>query len=376
MKRCLLDLVEKSSKNVEKINPFVYYEVDGYKIDNTHLTKWYEREFNTTAKFVYRDFHDLKKHLKEIDINLEHDYNLEFLKYLKNNYSHVHLLFSGGADSLTILEKSYYNNIKLDETITLALENIDLPCNEEYRKLALPKLKKYREIINKVTILEYSFDLVANYFKDPYTFFSVTTDPIIPVNFSIAIRDALKKYEKNDDICIIKGSDKPTLMYHNSKWYSVLIDSSLDGDQMIPNIIYFWLDIKNIKSLLKDSICYRNYIINNNLYKDDDQTQFFKAGKSPVENAVINRSHVDNWEVQFEKDNNKTRSKLKQRIIDAVNGNHNNVLSNYYTACNTFYSFFPEALTLEGQKEYNAGKFAWIIDLETFDVYTQEEFFQ
>ena len=375
MRSCLLDLIKKSSESVEKRNPFVYYEVDGYKIDNTHLAKWYEKEFGTTAKFVYRDFSDLKKQLQTTKIDLEHDYNSDFLKFLRSNYDHVHLLFSGGADSLTILEKAYFDQIKLDETITLVIEDIELPCNREYKNLALPKLEKYKQTISKTTILEYSFDSVADYFKDPYTFFSITTDPIIPVNFSIAVRDALKNYNNIENSCLIKGSDKPTLMFYNSKWYSVLVDASLDGDQMIPNIIYFWLDIKNIKSLLKDSICYKNYIVDNNLHKKTDETQFFKVGKSSLENSIINRSCVDDWETQFEKDNNKKNSKLKKRIIDAVNGNHNKLLANYYTACNTFYKIFPDALTLEGQNQYNTGKFAWIIDLETFDVYTQEEFF-
>ena len=40
----------------------------------------------------------------------------------------------------------------------------------------------------------------------------------------------------------------------------------------------------------------------------------------------------------------------------------------------TFYEVFPETKTESGLKEYhNNGKFAWFIDLDSLEIYTQDE---
>ena len=59
-------------------------------------------------------------------------------------------------------------------------------------------------------------------------------------------------------------------------------------------------------------------------------------------------------------------SKAVQRVHDAIDQNHYDLLINYYTAKKTFNSILPDFDT-------DSGKFAWLIDMDTLEVYTQKQ---
>lgn len=369
----LLDLVNQSNSRVHQTDHFCYYEVDGFKIDNKHLVSWYEKTYNTTATFVYRDLDIIKQNLKKCVIDLNYDYNAEFIKHLRSKYKKVNLFYSGGADSETILNTAQKIDFRFDETITLVVDNIDLPCNIEVKELALRGLEKYKKNIKKPSIIAYTFDDVEKYFANEYSYFAGPCDAMVPLGFGAAKYSSLQQYFHHKDSCFIKGNDKPQIVYYNNKWYATMIDSDIDGDQCIPNVVYFWLDADNIKSYIKESILYRDYIIQTN-FDNTKSLQFFKPSSDPASNSVINRVCVDNWKIQFKKSDSKLNHKSQQRLTDALSNNRYNLLVNYFSSYKMFNSIFPETVYPEGLENYHQqGKFAWFIDLDSLQVYTQNE---
>ena len=80
---------------------------------------------------------------------------------------------------------------------------------------------------------------------------------------------------------------------------------------------------------------------------------------------MLGRSKVTNGDRQHFKNQKYDSRKAVQRTRDAIDANHCDLLVNYYTAKKTFYNILPDY--------NNPGKFAWFIDIDTLEVFTQEQ---
>jgi hypothetical protein len=267
----------------------------------------------------------------------------------------VRLFFSGGADSVTILDTAVQNNISIDKLICLTCDDIELECNREIKLCAMPVAEKYN-----YEIVSTSYNQHAEAYKDPLSFFRISG--ALTTQFRSAL-DVNPNFIHQDNTVYIKGSDKPQMVRYNNRWYAVFIDSQMGGDYKHPNVKCFWLDPMNIKSYVKDALLYREYLLENNLVKEG--LQFFKASQDPKIGAVLGRSSVINADAQHVKNQKYISSKAMQRTHDAIDANHYDLLINYYTAKKTFNSILPDYT--------DSGKFAWFIDIDTLDVFTQEQ---
>ena len=371
----LLDLCKLSNQRVEDQDPFCFWQVDGYKLDNKHLVMWYEKVHGTRAKFVYRDYARLKHNLQNTEIYLDHNYHLEFLKHLRSTHGSLKLMYSGGTDSATILDMAYKNSIRIDETITLVIEDINLPSNTEQRNIVLPSLEKYRSVINKDTQVVYTHEDIERHFDDRFAFFSGPCDAVIPVGFTAAKYTALKGYYQDKDTCIISGIDKPEILYYNKKWYATCIDSAVAwGDHSIPNLVPFYMDADNIKGYVKDCILFRNHLVGKNLVSDDF-FQFFQPDQTKEHTQALERLEIAGSQHQLTEGKLSTNNeKTLLRFKECFGHNQFTTLIKYFEAMKTFYEVFPETKTESGLKEYhNNGKFAWFIDLDSLEIYTQDE---
>jgi hypothetical protein len=371
----LLELCKLSNDRVESQNPFCFWEVDGYKLDNKHLVMWYEKSYGTKAKFVYRDYDLLKDNLKNTTIDLDHYYHLDFLKYLRSRYKTVKLLYSGGTDSATILDMAYLNNIMIDDTITLFIEDINLPSNSEQKNIAIPGLEKYKSIIGKSHMVKIGYDVIETHFKDHYSFFSSPCDCNFPVGFSAAKYGPLEEYQSGNDTCIISGIDKPEIVFYNGRWYATMIDNAVAfGDQSVTNLLPFYMDARNIKGYVKDCILYRNWLIKKNRVSRDNWQLFRCSAPVGEQSRIINRIDVDNSEYLIANNKAVTNGEKHQlRFKECFGLGNFTFFTKYFKAVETFYNVFPDVRTESGLKKYHSnGKFAWFIDLDSLEVHTQD----
>jgi len=351
----LQTLIEESTQRVEQQRHPCYWSADGYKFDNKNLAVWYEKDTGSFTTFVDSQIDQLREQLTNTTIDMNRNYNREYLEYLKTQYSEVRLFFSGGADSVTILDTAVQNNISIDKLICLTCDDIELECNREIKLCAMPVAEKYN-----YEIVSTSYNQHAEAYKDPLAFFRISG--ALTTQFRSAL-DVNPNFIHQDNTVYIKGSDKPQMVRYNNRWYAVFIDSQMGGDYKHPNVKCFWLDPMNIKSYVKDALLYRQYLLENNLVKEG--LQFFKASQDPKIGAVLGRSSVINADAQHVKNQKYISSKAMQRTHDAIDANHYDLLINYYTAKKTFNSILPDYT--------DSGKFAWFIDIDTLDVFTQEQ---
>ena len=353
-------LINKSTIRVEAENHTCYWTADGYKFDNANLALWYETDRQSYVSYVDSQIDIIRGYL-QTSIDMECDYNKQFLHYLRTSYEQLNLYFSGGADSLTILETAHLNNISFDKIICQTCDDINLECNREIKRCAIPVLEKYKLNYNIVsTTWQDHFEK----YSSEYSFFTNPMPNVLPFR---ACPDSEVSY-KAQDACYIVGKDKPQLVKHNKKWYVVLMDTQSSVTKKNPFLKSFWLDAFNIKSYVKDAILYKEYLLENDLV-NKNKLQFFKPDQNPVVNGILKRSKVHMAETQLLKNiNNYTSSKNLQRIVDAISNQRMDVLVNYFSAMKKFNSVLPDYAYKNAP-----GRFAWFIDLDSLEVFTQQE---
>ena len=362
-------LVAESTKRVEEEKHTAYWTADGYKFYNKNLATWYETTKNSFVTFVDTNIDKIREQLSDTSVDMSKDYNKEYLEYLKSNYDKVNLWFGGGADCLTILETAVHNNIMIDNLICLTFDDVNLECNREIKQCALPVLEKYKSKFGSYEIVPTSFDDHANRYSDELSFFTEPMPAIVPFRGNL---DGLPSYKLKTNACYIKGADKPQIVRHGKKWYAVLIDVQTAGDWHDPNIKCFWLDQLNIKSYIKDALLYREYLLSADRVNQND-LQFFKPNIDPIFGDVLGRSKVHNHNMQFA---NKEifNNKNVERISDILKNNRLDILVNYFTAMKKFTELVPEYGHNDGfQALKSGGKFAWFIDLDSLEVFTQQQ---
>jgi len=369
MKMTLNKLVAESTKRVEEEKHTAYWTADGYKFYNKNLATWYETTKNSFVTFVDTNIDKIREQLSDTSVDMSKDYNKEYLEYLKSNYDKIHLFFSGGADSLTILETAVHNNIMIDNLICLTFDDVNLECNREVKECALPVLEKYAGQFGSYEIETTTFDNMRDRYKDELSFF-VARSP-----FKLPFRSDLHTIS-SDKIAYIKGADKPQMVRHNNKWYAVFLDNQTGADWQCSNLKLFWLDPMNIKSYIKDALLYREYLLSSDLV-DASPHQFFKPSQDPNVGDVLGRSRVHNYDKQLVKNIPNTKyqsSKNVQRINDAINNSRMDVLVNYFTAMKKFSELVPKYGHNDGFKLLQStGKFAWFIDIDSLEVFTQQQ---
>ena len=360
----LKDLTIASTKRVEEQNHTCYWTADGYKFDNSNLALWYEKENKSFVTYVDSQIDTIRGQL-QTPIDMEFDYNLQFLRYLQSTYETVNLFFSGGADSLTILELAIQNNIQFDTLICQTCDDINLECNREIRDCALPIVEKHKDKFGQCIIHTTSWDEHADRFSDELSFFVQPTPNIVPFRSD---PDSIPKLNE-PNVCYISGKDKPHVVFYNNKWYAVLVDNQNSLNKCNPNLKAFWLDAFNIKSYVRDAILFKHYLLENNLVKH--QLQFFHPNQDQTINSILGRSEVHNFQSQLLKKRPNTKyrsSKNAQRITDAVSQQRMDVLVNYFTAMKNYNMILPEYAYKD-----TPGKFAWFIDLNSLEVFTQKQ---
>ena len=368
MRDKLLRLAERSTRIIEERNIQNYWEAEGYKFYNRPLMQWYEKEFGVFAEAVSLQLPSIRKNLLDKNIDMNRNYDLEYLQKLRNDHYYLQLMFSGGHDSLTVFLEAVENGIYIDEVVMhLSSNSVDDYENREIKLNALPWVQKYIQRIGKYTFIEHNTQMFNEVYQDPWALFKIPEFGTMPLTF----RRIFLGYEKRlvtTNSCYIKCSDKPQLLYYNKRWYVYSLDANFGGSAHIPNLKYFWYEGDNIKSLIKQSRLYRDYLIQqtglpieNKYYKSYDLDQ------------VIGRREILHHDEFKKQDANSFSDKDKAAMIQDLKNNEWTFLTNYFTCLKTFYDVFPEMKNKPFSEFNNRGKFFWLIDIDNLNVYSQKE---
>lgn len=363
-------LIADSTNKVESEKHTAYWTANGYKFDNKLLALWYETATNNFVTFVDTQLDQIRENLSS-PIDMEKDYNLDYLQYLRQEYDKVHLMFSGGADCLTILDMAIENNLLIDNLICFTCDSIELENNREIKYCALPVINQYKGKYGSYEIVSTTWDDHCDAYTDEMRFFKQTATHTNPFNSAWMSGHIWYQLKKNN--CYIKGADKPQLLKYNNRWYAINQDSSSIGDWKNPDVKAFWLDAQNIKSYVKDAILYRQHLLESDSV-DNSSLQFFKPGQDQQINSILGRSKVHNHDQQLGKHKTDSSkhclpiSKGLQRMKDALSVGRMDVLVNYFSAMKKFNTILPEYAY-----KNIPGKFAWFIDIDSLEVFTQEQ---
>lgn len=369
-KSVLIKLSETSTRYVEEKNLRYYYEADGFKFNNKHLAAWYEKEYNTWASLVCTRIDDYRSTLADKTLDLDYDYNHDYLQFLRNKYKYVQLLLSGGYDSTTVFLEAMEHGIWIDEVLSICTGSLSSPQNEEIAYNVVPLALQHKDGFGKYTMLTTTYEMLAELYNDPYCFFTQTTAKDMPQWFGYTFT-SLYLRDHPADGCYIRSSDKPQLLHYRGRWYTVGIDRGIFHEIDIPNYLYFWMEPENIKSLIKDSVCYRNYLVNK-FNIPDNETKFYKVYDDGDVNFHINRRNLLYPEKQL-KTAGIFDEKAQRVILDAAQKDQSRMMNNYFRCLETLYTVFPEGRE-DNLHAYNQnGKFAWLIDIDSLEIFTQEE---
>jgi hypothetical protein len=370
----LLDIVKQSSEQVEKQNWRYYYQADEYKFNNVFLASWYEHTYNSWATFVDKDVDKIKQKLTHETFDPTVNYELEYLRKTRNENDYVQLYFSGGADSLTLLELAVENDVYIDELVIVATgDSLNLPENQEIVQSAIPAAEKYAGKYGKYTVKQTTLDHFKTLFRDPYCYF---TQPDVGSQFPTFRRHWYSSgvWDNINGVRLL-ACDKPQLVYYNNRWYTVFVDVSLNGKYASSGdgrSHFTKFEVDNIFSLIKDSLDYRDYLLEHNPPKNN--LQFFKLNNLD-DNNIINRAEPEDKSILFPKGHahvSPWNSKDSYGLEEVLKKQDVRLMVDYFAALDTMLkNAYP---THDYQSvELAPKKFAWFIDIDSKIAYTQRE---
>jgi len=367
----LEEFVSKSTDKINNGNYKFFWQSGDAKFDNRWLALWYQKCTKSEFQFVSAELPQIRKNLADATIDMSYDYNLAYLKKLSKKYKYLQLFFSGGYDSVTVLDTALKNNIKIHETLSCIVGNVNADSNREINELAIPYLNQCRSKIDKITILHNSHKVLTEHFANPYRFFLGIGDTDFPPSFG-SLSIGVEKRPYNPDSIYIQGADKPQLVFYNNKWFVCHFDTIINDCTDIPNMSFFWLDADNIKSLVKDARLYRDYLLTTTTPKNF--LEFYKPNQDPNLNRVLGRSPVYNSKKLLKKGyGKKVDSKRYHRFVDSIDKNQYELLTNYFSCMNKF----KEVLEIQDLNDLNPMnnkvKACWFIDIDTLEVFTPQE---
>jgi hypothetical protein len=199
---------------------------------------------------------------------------------LRDQYDYIALMYSGGADSETVLGSFLDNDIKIDEVATYinydATGDKDNFLNAELWNAALPRTQylqqqypwlKHRVIdLTQMTLEQFSNP--ANRFDWIYNmnmFF--TANNVARDNLALKVRDWADIIHSGKKFCVLWGHDKPRIYHENDRFSFRFMDyidngptvRSLAGQQPYANELFYWTpDLPKI--MVKQGHLVKNYL--------------------------------------------------------------------------------------------------------------------
>ena len=227
---------------------------------------------------------------------------------LRDTYDYIIVMYSGGADSQTVVESFVDNDIKLDEVASYsnyqASGNKQDYMNAEIYNVAIPNSEKltnrYPWIKHRVIDLS---ELTMEKFSLPNTKFDwiyevnmyLSTNALTRESLGLKIKEWADIINSGKRLCIVWGKDKPRIHFANGKFFMRFIDfiddaatvKSIAGQLPYTDEFFYWTpDLPKI--VIKQAHLIKNY-----LRGDLTHSPFISHNKSDL--AFVEKNNKKYW---------------------------------------------------------------------------------
>ena len=186
---------------------------------------------------------------------------------LRDTYSYIRMMFSGGADSTTMLNAFIKNKIHVDEVhcYRYALDNnFNNSSNIEINNYTIPYYNELRKILprTKFTVADYG----EKYFE-----------PVLNDEWFAKRGTTVLRYFHNYDLldnktnfCNLYGELTPRLTFYNNKWYALFTDSTFREYSVLKNLEFFYSSSDFPALNAKQTYMLKDFCENNNITNEKD----------------------------------------------------------------------------------------------------------
>jgi hypothetical protein len=345
------------------MTPIFRYEHQGQTFDNFWAVKQFEQDYRTFVFFV-TDYEKYQHALSNKTIDLDYNYDLDYLRLLRETKSYIRLYYSGGADSHHILTTAINNKIYIDEIIVITRnlynQTILQPCDKEISELAIPVLDNLTpEQVGKIVFKNYDSEYMRQLYQSPDWMFNVPGGEIgVRIHQFYDFTD--QQYDYAD--CQIVGLEKPSLVYYKNRWFATTIDTQIFNKAIMPNACLFYMMPENIKSYLVKALKFKNEILNSNLLIDQ-KFHFF-----PISTHYDFAQQIGKYQgSEF------LNKKDHLALTEIIEHNDFDLLAKWNKSLEYLISVFPDMKNDKSYYRVPSGKFLWFIDLESLEIFSQQE---
>lgn len=215
-----------------------YNSATGHVYDNRYdaiIDKYVHNK--TTVHLYYRDEEYDKINWKTAPQESLNDLYKRRAQQIRDKYDYIVLCYSGGIDSTNMLESFYYNNIHIDEIVSVGSfsqdrdKQTDINHNREIYDNVIPNLNRFHLPNTKKTVIDYteyfrsldSFTLYRQYNAEYYKY--IGAYPSVTYLFWYDLHRFLNLRRNS---AIVYGAEKPFInVDENSRFYMQLSDLTI-----------------------------------------------------------------------------------------------------------------------------------------------------
>ena len=223
---------------------------------------------------------------------------------LRDKYKYIKLFFSGGQDSITMLNAFKKNNIFIDEIITYRFGSEKNASNKEADLYAIPYLKKhFSNTKTKLTVYENDLSYFNKYIGEKW----------LHTRSSMSLRHFNIPKINGKNFCNLFGYLDPKVYFENGKYYSRSFDSEFFELVQYRNIELFFTSEDFLELHAKQLHLVKNFIKYNpnrdhilNLYYKEpanyDETVKRSCRDFPLFGTIYNKYNSRNMTFLNDKD--------------------------------------------------------------------------
>jgi hypothetical protein len=342
-------------------NKFLAIQESKQIIKTTGLNPWYVLRWHCFDELMSYDFSvESPESYRELC--------KQRAKQLREKYDYIRLWYSAGPDSHTALRAFHEANVTIDELVLIVnyTNGEDEPSAVEGTKLGIPTLNKIKNWFPncKITVLDWALDTNIKQENEETQISRVIKSHLgVPLTKTMAHgfeldKKLLNQYVTDKKICELTGEPKPSVIKKNNKWYSYLIDISIETSMLIPNLEMFHLSsdfpqlyakqCHMLKRQFKKLMIDKEENFSMTLNKNQDQKNIFLERYNEWD-----ESNIIEYVHQFTKNTSKTGE--EKLVAWQINLQKNNSELNNFQQW--YSNFYHNEVYKDAEDFYNKGKY-------------------
>jgi hypothetical protein len=219
-------------------------------------------------------------------------------RQIREKYDHVVIFYSGGADSLNIVNTFIKNHIQIDEIATYTYREADSDpnsfFNSELTRVAYPQIKAWQNQNVKfyhrdIDLSRVTFDIVNNKHYDInrayYANYAFGNNNLARSHIREQVSDYQKLIEQGKKVVFIWGSDKPRIYQENNRLcikFLDLIDGSISNRTQMLNRewehdeLFYWAP-EAVDIVCKQGHILKRFIEEHNLFAENTDYSDYRS---------------------------------------------------------------------------------------------------